>query len=143
RFHSVKIEARAPLHWWVIDERLEFLGHHLLDEHKTPELILEPIEVLLRSVLCPVSGPTLTFERIEPQVDQVGHVRVGLLTQPALGLVNKAELVVVEPHRADRAFAEIEDFVTSGWPFAGNSIHLVVAIEVVLVSPVAKLHTLE
>src|SRR5262249_46297733 len=71
RFHSVKVEARAPLHRWVIDEGLEFLGHHLLDEHKTPELELEPIEVLLRSFFRSVAGPTLTLKWIESKVDQV------------------------------------------------------------------------
>ena len=41
-----------------------------------------------------------------------GTSRMGLFAQPALGLVDEAELVVVDAHRADRAFAEVEDFVT-------------------------------
>src|SRR5690242_10481959 len=64
-FHCVEIEACPFLHRWIIEERLEFLAHHLLDEHKTPELELEPIEVLLRSLFRPVVGPTLPLERIE------------------------------------------------------------------------------
>src|SRR5438132_11679462 len=67
RFHCVKIEARAPLHWRVIEEGLEFLAHHLLDEHKAPALELEPIEVLLRAFFPSVVRPTLALERFETQ----------------------------------------------------------------------------
>ena len=56
RFHCVEVEARAPLHRRVIQEGLEFLAYHLLDEHKAPELILEPIEVLLRPSFVPSFG---------------------------------------------------------------------------------------
>src|SRR5438034_5606061 len=111
-FHGIKIETRTLLHRRVIKEGLEFLAHHLLDEDKAPELELEPIEVLLRAVFRSVVGPALTLERIETQVDQVRHVNMRLLTQPALGLVDEAELVIVNTNRADRAFAEVEDFVT-------------------------------
>src|SRR5438094_9296612 len=100
-FDRVKIETRAPLHWRVIEEGLEFLAHHLLDEYKAPELELEPIEVLLRAFFRSVVGPALALERIETQVDQIRHVNVRLFTQPALGLVNEAELVIVNPHRPD------------------------------------------
>ena len=37
RFQGIEVEARTPLHRRVIEEGLEFLAHHLLDEHKTPE----------------------------------------------------------------------------------------------------------
>src|SRR5438045_5142957 len=47
RFHCVKIETRTLLHRRVIKKGLECLAHYLLDEDKTPELELEPIEVLL------------------------------------------------------------------------------------------------
>ena len=50
-FHGIEVEARAALHRRVFEEGLEFLAHHLLDEHKAPELILEPVEVLLRRLL--------------------------------------------------------------------------------------------
>src|SRR5207342_568949 len=39
--------------------------------------------------------------------------------------------------------AEIEDLVTLGRPLTGQEIHLVVAVEMVLVAPVAELHALE
>src|SRR5438552_214322 len=143
RFLIVKIEARASLHRRVIEEGLEFLAHHLLDEDEAPELELEPIEVLLRAIFRSVVGPALALERIEAQVDQVGHVNVRLFTQPALGLINETIFVVVNPYRADRAFAEVEDFVTVRGPFASDGGHLVVAIQMVLVTPVAEFYTLE
>ena len=139
RLDGVKIEARAPLHRREIEEGLELLADHLLDEHEAPELELEPIEVLLRAVFRPVGRPARALERIQAQVGDVRHVRVGLFAQPAGGLVDEAELIVVDAHRADRAFAEVEDFVTRGRPFAGDGGHLVVAIQMVLVGPVADL----
>ena len=66
-----------------------------------------------------------------------------LFTEPASGLVDEAELVVVNAHRADGAFAEVEDFVTRGRAFAGDAGHLVIAVEMVLVGAVAEFHALE
>ena len=71
------------------------------------------------------------------------HVRCGLVTEPAVGLVDETILVVVNAHRADGAFAEVEDFVARGRAFAGDGGHLVVAVQMVLVSPVAEVHALE
>src|SRR5208283_5986883 len=47
------------------------------------------------------------------------------------------KLIVVDAYRTDSALAEVEDFVTRGRPFAGDGGHLVIAIQMVLVSPVA------
>jgi hypothetical protein len=38
----------ASLHRRKFQEGLDFLAHHLLDEHEAPELELEPIEILRR-----------------------------------------------------------------------------------------------
>ena len=143
RFHGVKIEARAFLHRRVFKEGLEFLAHHLLDEHKAPELILEPVEVLLAAFFRPVLRPAGALERIEAQVGEIRHVHVGLGAQPAVGLVNETVLVVVNAHRADGAFAEVEDFMARGRALAGDGGHLVVAVQMVLVGLVAELHALE
>src|SRR5207245_7888500 len=67
----------------------------------------------------------------------------GLFTQPTLGLVNEPVLVIVNTHRADGAFAKVEDLMTRRRTFASDGVHLVVAVQMVLISPVAKLHTLE
>src|SRR5437667_8979080 len=143
RFDGFKIETRPFLHRRVIEEGLEFLADDLLDEHKTPELELEPIEVLLPSFFRPIVGPALALKRIEAQVNQVGNVHLRLGTKPAVRLVDETILVVVNAHRADRALAEVEDFVTRGRAFAGNGRRLVITIEMVLVSPVAEFYTLK
>src|SRR5437764_8940242 len=142
-FNRVKVETRAFLHWRIFEKGLEFLAHHLLDENKAPELELEPIEVLLRAFFSTIVWPALALKRIKTQVDQIGHVNVRFFTQPALGLVNEAKLVVVKTHRADGAFAEVEDLVTVRSAFAGNGVHLVVTVEMVLISAVAEFRTLE
>src|SRR5271166_267720 len=143
RLDRVEIEAGAALHRRIVEESLDFLAHQLLDEDEAPELILEPVEVLLRAVLRAVVRPAGALERIEAQVGDVGHVRVRLLAEPARGLVDEPELVIVDAHRADRAFAKIEDLVTRGWSLAGDGGGLVIAIQMVLVSPVADRFALE
>src|SRR5436190_16539318 len=85
RFHGVEVEACTALHWRELDESLECLAHYLLDEHKAPELILEPFEVALRPVFRPVIRPAHALERIEAQVGDIGHVHVDFLPEPALG----------------------------------------------------------
>src|SRR5262249_27215570 len=142
-FHGVQVKAGTPLHWRVIKECLKFLGDYLLDEHKAPELELEPIEVLLRTFFRPIIGPALTLERIEPKVDQVGNVGMSLFTQPAAGLIDESKFIIVKAHCPNGAFAKVEDLVALGWTFAGNGIGLVVAIKMVLVSPMAEFHTFE
>ena len=110
RFHSLKIKARAFLHRRIFQESLEFLADDLLDEHKAPELELEPVEVLLRAVFRPIARPALALERIEAQVDQVRDIHFRLLAEPAVRLIDETIFVIVNAYRADGAFAEIEDF---------------------------------
>src|ERR1700733_5920 len=62
--NCVKVKARASLHRRELNKGLEFLGHQLLDENETPELVLEPVEVLLSTFLGPVIRPAGTLERI-------------------------------------------------------------------------------
>src|SRR5437588_6575840 len=77
RLHGIEVEARAALHRRVIEEGLEFLAHHLLDEHEAPELILEPIEVLLRPVFRPIAGSAHALERIDANCYDGVKVLVG------------------------------------------------------------------
>lgn len=56
-FDGVEIEARAALHRREFDEGLEFLAHYLLNEDEAPELVFEPVEILLCAVLRSVVGP--------------------------------------------------------------------------------------
>src|SRR4051794_24213064 len=142
-FHGVEVEARAALHGRIVKERLQFLAHHLLHEHKAPELELEPVEVLLTAFFGTVVWPALPLKRIQAQIGKIGHVNVRLLTQPALRLIDETILVIIDAHRADRAFAEIEDFVTRRGALTRDGGHLVVTIQMVLVGPVAELYAFE
>ena len=62
-----------------------------------------------------------------------------LAADPAAGLVNEAILEVVDPHRGEVAFREVEDFVAGRRTLAGDHVQLVIAVEMVLVGPVADL----
>ncbi|WP_347710860.1 hypothetical protein [Bradyrhizobium sp. CB1650] len=56
-----------------------------LNEDKTPELVFEPIEVLLPAFLRSIVRPACALERIEPEVSDVGHIELGLFADPACG----------------------------------------------------------
>ena len=62
---------------------------------------------------------------------------------PAVRLLVELVLEVVDANGAQVRAAEVEEFVALGRPLALQQVHLVVAVEVVLVGPVAELHALE
>src|SRR3954451_24921094 len=142
-FDSLEVEARALLHRRILKEGLERLAHYLLDEHETPELVLEPIEILLCAFFGAVVGPAGPLERIQPQVSNVGDVDLGFFAQPAVGLVNESEFVIVDADSAYRAFAKVEDLMACRRTFAGDRSQLVVAIKMVLVRSSADLLTFQ
>ncbi len=80
-----KVETRAALHGRMVKEWLEFFAHHLLDKNETPELKLEPIEVLL----CTRSLPTVIPDGPEFQLScarirllvTLNYQSLGFLTQ--------------------------------------------------------------
>ena len=131
----VEVEACATLHRRVVEEGLDFFTDYLLDEDEAPELILKPIEILLGSIFRTIAWPAGAFERIEAQVGDVGDVRVGFFAEPALGLVDETEFIVIDAHRANGTLAEIEDFMPCGRTFAGDGGRLVVAIKMVFIGP--------
>src|SRR5215213_6975786 len=120
RLHSVEVEARALLHWRELDRRHGELLHLLLHEDEAPELVLEPLEILLRAGLGPVLRPSRALEGIEAEIGQIRDVDLGLVAEPASGLVDEAVLVVADADGAELAFAEVVDLVTSRRPFAGD-----------------------
>ena len=83
-FDRVEVEACSSLHRRVIEEGLEFLAHDLLNENEAPELVFEPVEVLLAAFFGSIVRPTRALERIEPQIGDVRYIGMGLFTQPAL-----------------------------------------------------------
>src|SRR4051794_2421096 len=87
RLHGVEIEARPLLHWRELDRGHRKLLDLLLHEDEAPELVLEPLEILLRAGLGPVLRPTRALERIEAEVGQIRNVDLSLVAEPATGLV--------------------------------------------------------
>jgi hypothetical protein len=96
RLHGIEVEACAFLHRRKFDRSHGQFLHLLLNKHEPPELVFEPVEVLLRSEFYPTIGPAGALERIETQVDQDRHVRLGFFTQPAGRLVDEAILEVID-----------------------------------------------
>src|SRR5438128_2413003 len=80
RLHGVEVEARSLLHRGELDRCLGEFRNLLLDEDEAPELVLEPGEVILSTVLRSIFRPAGPLERIEAQVGQVGDVGVGFVT---------------------------------------------------------------
>src|SRR5262249_24403678 len=67
----------------------------------------------------------------------------GLFAGTATRVKEEGEFEGVDGNGAQVRTAEIEQLVALGWTYAGEKIHLVVAIEMVLVGPVAELHALQ
>ena len=80
--HGIEVERCSGLHRWELDGGLRELGNDLLNEYEAPEFVLEPTEVMLRSFLGPVAGPSGTLKGIEAKVGKIGYVRFGFITQP-------------------------------------------------------------
>lgn len=57
--------------------------------------------------------------RVQTQIDQDRPVDLLSGTKPAVGLVGEAVLVVIDPHRTERGFGQVEDLVALRWAFAG------------------------
>src|SRR5262249_49997460 len=117
---------------------LDVLLHH--DE--APELTGEElIHVAGRSGVQGLAAKgRRALERVLANVNQPRHVRGGLFARPAPRLHKERELEVVEANRAELRAAEIEQLAAFGWTFAGEQIHLVIAVQMVLVGAVAELH---
>src|SRR4051812_22813139 len=137
--HGVEVEARALLHRRELDRGHRPLLDLPLDEYEAPELVLEPVEVLLRAFLGAAVGPARALERIEPQVGQVRDVGPGLVAYPATRLVDEAVLVVVDADGTELALAEVPDLVPVRRALAGDHVHLIVAVEIDLVVAIAEL----
>src|SRR5215208_6705966 len=142
RFHGIEVEARAPLHRRELDRSHGQLLHLLLDKNEAPEFVLEPREVILRPGFGPIVGPARALEWIEAKVGQIGHVSLGLVAQPAAGLVDETILEVVDAHGAKLAFAEVPDLMAVRWSLAGDHVHLVITVPMDLVGAVTDLLTL-
>src|SRR5215467_1219561 len=88
-FDRFQIERSRRLHRRKFDETFGELGHDLLHENDTPELIGKPRIVVDRST------QSRAFERVQPDVGQNRKVRFDRAAQPASWLVDEAILVVI------------------------------------------------
>ncbi|MNP35678.1 hypothetical protein D3C76_1290210 [compost metagenome] len=131
------------MHGWVFDSRFSEFGNPFLNEHEAPELKLEPVEILRGTIGRLVLRPACTLERIQAQVGQHGYINADLGAEPAIRLIEKAVLIIVDTHRPQITFAEIEDFVTVGRAFSGEHRGLVITVQVHLVGCAIQLFAFE
>ncbi len=114
-----------------------------MHEDETPELIFEPIEILLTAFFGSVTGPARALKGIEAKIGDGGNIQVILRAQPALRLFNETIFVVVNADRTNGAFAEIEYLVAGGGALAGDRRGLVIAVEMVFICRIPEFHALE
>src|SRR5262249_27279218 len=136
--HGRHIEASSRLHRRKFDEGLRSLRNFLLNESEAPELIDEPVVVGDRTIVLAIEHAGALI-RIEAQIDQDRPVDLLGRAEPAAGLVGEAILEVVDAHRGQRGFSEIENLVTLGRALAGDQVELIVAVEMHLEGLVADL----
>src|SRR5256714_3561912 len=143
--YRLEVERRRVLHRWVFDCSLRQLPHRLLNQDEAPELAGEEVVAVAESTSVGrlAANHRRTLERVLTKVNHARHVGGDLFARPAIRLLIERELEVVVTKCAQAGTAEIEDFVALGWAFAGDKIRLIVAIEMVLVRPVAELHAPE
>src|SRR5215475_957701 len=132
-FDRFQIEQSRRLHRRKFNETFGELGHDLLDENETPELIGKP------RIVVDGSAQTRAFERVQPNIGQNRKVRFYGAAQPATGLVDEAILVIVYADGAKRCFSEVQDLVALGWSLARDQVHLVVTIKMDLICSVDEL----
>ena len=71
----------------------------MLDKHKTPELIHEPlIEEALRTIQSAVFRIAQALERIETQIRQLGRVNMDLTTDPEQALIALVRMPPAKGH---------------------------------------------
>ena len=92
-----------------------------------------------------VSRHTLrrALERVPAKIDYRRHVGSDLFPRPSIRLVEEYDLQIIDTDRTEVRAPEVEQLVARRRTFAGEQVHLVVAIEMVLVRPVTQLHSME
>src|SRR5690349_18978079 len=99
-FERLEVERGRLLHWREVYQRLCCRRDRLLHLNEAPELSSE--EVIAVSECTIIGGFSADhgrpFERILPQVDNGRHVGRRLFSRPAIGLLEKLKLEVVDPN---------------------------------------------
>src|SRR5262245_63208250 len=143
--HRFKVERSRTLHRRKFDRGLREISDVLLDHDEAPELPGKEFVHVAGSgdVQGLAANTRRALEGILADVDHSGHVGRVLFARPAPRLGEEREFEVTEAKRAQARTAEVEDFLTLGWASPGEKIGLVVAVEMVLVGPVAEPRTSE
>src|SRR6516164_8781424 len=141
----VQVEAGRVLHRWIVDGRFREIEYRLLDLDKSPELASEKLVGISRRRVIPALAPEVrgSLERIPPKVNDRRHVRSDLFPRPAPRLLQELELKVVNPNGSHCWAAEVKQLVASRRRLALQQRQLVVAVQMVLVSTFAELHTFQ
>src|SRR6516162_11878598 len=128
--YRIEVEGRRVLHRRIIDRRRCQLLDKLLDHDEAPELTGEEVVTITPGTGVGRLAAKIrrALERVLANVDQPRHVRSGLFARPAPRLRVEDELEVVEANRAELRATEIEQLAALGWAFAGEEIHLVIAV---------------
>src|SRR5580704_6150886 len=144
-FDLSEVEGRGLLHRREVDERLRRRAHGLLDLDEAPELARHEVVHVAAALVVErlAADRRRALERILAQVDDRRHVGRHLLARPAERLLVELELEVVDADGAELRLAEVEDLVPRRRSFAGDQVHLVVAVQMVLVGLAVHLHALE
>src|SRR5262245_12656999 len=143
--HGFKVERSRALHRRVLDRSLRQIRDVLLDHDEAPELASEELVHVTGSadVQRLATNTRRSLEGILAYVDHSGHVGRELFARPAPWLCVERKLEVIETKRAQVRTTEVEDFAALGWASPSEKIGLVVAVEMILVGPVAKPDALE
>src|SRR5262249_1734975 len=141
-FDSCQVERRRPLHRWEFDGSLAELEDDILDQNEPPGFTAHEVVEVGRRAFSVVQDRR-TLERILPKVVDQRHVDRDLRAGPALRLLIKLVLEVIDSYGSELRASEIEELVADRGAFALEQRHLIVAVEMILVGPVAELRALE
>ena len=136
--HGFEVEARALLRGRKVDRRLAELRRFLLHEHATPEFVHVPVDVRDRAGLR-VHRQAGALVRVEPEVGHDRPIDLDRVAEPPRRLIGEPILEVADARGSERGFREVPDLVALRRSLAGDEVCLVVAVEVLLVRPVADL----
>src|SRR5262245_54202720 len=143
--HRFKVERSRTLHRRILDRGLRQIGDVLLDHDEAPELAGEEVVAVAEGsgVGRLAANVRRALERVLANVDHSRHVGRGLFAWPTPRLREERELEVTEAKSAQARTTEVEDFLALGWASTGKKIHLIIAVEMVLIGPVAEPDALE
>src|ERR1700733_12817222 len=142
---GVQVKRGRCLHRRVVDGCLRQRSDALLNVDEAPELATHEIVKVARGLV--VEGLTMyrrrTLKGVLANIHRRRHIRRQLFSRPTVRLLNELKFEVVNSDCPQLWPPEVEDFMPRRRSFAGEEIELVVAVEMILVRPVAELDTFQ